>query len=50
MIKATCPIDHKPGVFAHVSPIVRMHAWTSWDLFLGACGHEVRRRQIELEH
>jgi len=49
LIKAECPIDHREGVFVHVSPF-RSDAVPDWlDLFLGSCGHEVHRGEIEAE-
>ena len=50
LIKAVCPIDKKRVVFVHVSPHRTDAFPDGLDLFLGACGHEVHRAEIEVEH
>ena len=49
LIKAECPIDHREGVFVHVSPFRSDAAPDGLDIFLGSCGHEVHRGEIEAE-
>jgi len=49
LIKAECPIDHREGVFVHVSPYRRDAVPDGMDIFLGSCGHEVHRGEIETE-
>jgi hypothetical protein len=49
LIKAECPIDHRQGVFVHVSPFRSDVEPDRLDLFLGSCGHEVHRGEIEAE-
>jgi len=49
LIKAECPIDHREGVFVHVSPHRNDALPDGLDLFLGSCGHEVHRGEIETE-
>ena len=49
LVKAVCPIDSKHVVFVHVRPH-RVDAMPDGlDLFLGSCGHEVHREEIEIE-
>jgi hypothetical protein len=49
LIKATCPIDHEQVVFVHVSPHRDDARPDGLDIFLGSCGHEVHRGEIEIE-
>jgi hypothetical protein len=49
LIKAECPIDHREGVFVHVSPFRSDAEPDGLDLFMGSCGHEVHRGEIEAE-
>jgi len=49
LIKAECPIDHRVGVFVHVSPFRSDALPDGLDVFLGSCGHEVHRGEIEAE-
>jgi hypothetical protein len=49
LIKAECPIDHREGVFVHVSPYRSDAVPDGLDIFLGSCGHEVHRGEIETE-
>ncbi|OLD56022.1 hypothetical protein AUI46_02335 [archaeon 13_1_40CM_2_52_13] len=49
MIKAVCPIDHEQVVFVHVSPHRDDARPDGLDIFLGSCGHEVHRGEIEVE-
>jgi hypothetical protein len=49
LIKATCPIDHQQVVFVHVSPHRDDARPDGLDIFLGSCGHEVHRGEIEME-
>jgi len=49
LIKAECPIDHREGVFVHVSPFRSDAVPDGLDIFLGSCGHEVHRGEIETE-
>ena len=48
LIKAICPIDHKQVVFVHVSPHRDDARPDGLDIFLGSCGHEVHRGEIEI--
>ena len=50
LVKAVCPVDKKRVVFVHVSPHRDDAFPDGLDLFLGACGHQVHRSQIEVEH
>ena len=49
LIKAACPLDHKQVVFVHVSPHRDDARPDGLDIFLGSCGHEVHRGEIEIE-
>lgn len=49
LIKATCPIDRAEVVFVHVSPHRDDARPDGLDIFLGSCGHEVHRGEIEIE-
>jgi hypothetical protein len=49
LIKAVCPIDHERVVFVHVSPHRDDARPDGLDIFLGSCGHEVHRGEIEIE-
>ena len=49
LIKAVCPIDQGQVVFVHVSPHRDDARPDGLDIFLGSCGHEVHRGEIELE-
>jgi hypothetical protein len=49
LIKAVCPIDHEQVVFVHVSPHRDDARPDGLDIFLGSCGHEVHRGEIEIE-
>ena len=49
LIKANCPIDHGQVVFVHVSPHRDDARPDGLDIFLGSCGHEVHRGEIEVE-
>jgi hypothetical protein len=49
LIKAECPVDHRESVFVHVSPYRNDAVPDGLDLFLGSCGHEVHRGEIEAE-
>ena len=49
LIKAICPIDYKQVVFVHVSPHRDDARPDGLDIFLGSCGHEVHRGEIEVE-
>ena len=49
LIKAICPIDHDQVVFVHVSPHRDDARPDGLDIFLGSCGHEVHRGEIEIE-
>ena len=49
LIKAVCPIDHEQVVFVHVSPHRDDARPDGLDIFLGSCGHEVHRGEIEVE-
>jgi len=50
LIKAVCPVDEKRVVFVHVSPHRDDAFPDGLDLFLGACGHQVHRSEIEIEN
>ncbi|SRR6266540_3408235 len=47
LIKAVCPVDHQRVVFVHVSPHRDDARPDGLDIFLGACGHEAHREEIE---
>jgi len=49
LIRAICPIDHQQVVFVHVSPHRDDARPDGLDIFLGSCGHEVHRGEIEIE-
>jgi hypothetical protein len=49
LIKAICPIDHEQVVFVHVSPHRDDARPDGLDIFLGSCGHEVHRGEIEVD-
>lgn len=49
LIKAVCPVDHEQVVFVHVSPHRIDAQPDGLDIFVGSCGHEVHRGEIELE-
>lgn len=49
LIKAPCPVDHQQSVFVHVSPHRDDARPDGLDIFLGSCGHEVHRGEIEVE-
>jgi len=49
LIKAICPIDHGQVVLVHVSPHRDDARPDGLDIFLGSCGHEVHRGEIEVE-
>jgi hypothetical protein len=49
LIKALCPVDHEQVVFVHVSPHRDDARPDGLDLFVGSCGHEVHRGEIEVE-
>ncbi|GEM_PF-6214239 len=49
LIKAVCPVDHEQVVFVHVSPHRDDARPDGLDLFVGSCGHEVHRGEIEVE-
>ena len=49
LIKAICPVDHEQVVFVHVSPHRDDARPDGLDIFLGSCGHEVHRGEIEVE-
>jgi len=49
LIKAACPVDHDQVVFVHVSPHRDDARPDGLDLFVGSCGHEVHRGEIEVE-
>jgi len=49
MIKAVCPVDREQAVFVHVSPHRDDARPDGLDIFLGSCGHEVHRGEIEIE-
>jgi len=47
LIKAVCPVDHQQSVFVHVSPHRDDARPDGLDLFVGSCGHEAHREEIE---
>ena len=49
LIKAVCPVDHDQVVFVHVSPHRDDARPDGLDIFVGSCGHEVHREEIETE-
>ena len=49
LIKAICPRDHERVVFVHVSPHRDDARPDGLDIFLGSCGHEVHREEIEVK-
>jgi hypothetical protein len=49
LIKAFCPVDHEQVVFVHVSPHRDDARPDGLDIFVGSCGHEVHRGEIEVE-
>jgi hypothetical protein len=49
LIKAVCPVDHEQVVFVHVSPHRDDAQPDGLDIFVGSCGHEVHRGEIEIE-
>lgn len=49
LIKAVCPVDNKQAVFVHVSPHRDDAQPDGLDIFVGSCGHEVHRGEIEIE-
>jgi hypothetical protein len=49
LIKAVCPVDHEQVVFVHVSPHRDDAHPDGLDIFVGSCGHEVHRGEIEIE-
>jgi hypothetical protein len=49
LIKAICPMDHQQVVFVHVSPHRDDARPDGLDIFLGSCGHEVHRGELEVE-
>ena len=49
LIKTICPIDQEQVVFVHVSPHRDDARPDGLDIFLGSCGHEVHRGEIEVE-
>jgi hypothetical protein len=49
LIKAVCPIDHEQVVFVHVGPHRDDARPDGLDIFLGSCGHEVHRGELEVE-
>ena len=49
LIKAVCPVDHEQVVFVHVSPHREDAQPDGLDIFVGSCGHEVHRGEIEIE-
>ena len=50
LIKAICPVDRDEVVFVHVSPHRDDARPDGLDIFVGSCGHEVHRGEIEVEH
>ena len=48
LVKAVCPIDNKHAVFVHIRPHRVDAVPDRLDLFLGSCGHEVHREEIEI--
>lgn len=49
LIKAVCPVDNQQAVFVHVSPHRDDAQPDGLDIFVGSCGHEVHRGEIEKE-
>src|SRR5260370_39962309 len=49
LIKAICPIDHEQVIFVHVSPHRDDARPDGLDIFLGSCGHEAHRGEIEVD-
>jgi len=49
LIKAICPVDRDEVVFVHVSPHRDDARPDGLDIFVGSCGHEVHRGEIEVE-
>src|SRR5712664_4575731 len=49
LIKAICPIDHEQVVFVHVGRHRDDARPDGLDIFLGSCGHEAHRGEIEIE-
>jgi hypothetical protein len=49
LIKSICPIDHQQVVFVDVSPHRDDARPDGLDIFLGSCGHEVHRGELEVE-
>jgi len=49
LIKAICPIDHRQVVFVNVSPHRDDARPDGLAIFLGSCGHEVHRGEVEAE-
>ena len=47
LIKAVCPVDHQQVVFVHVSPHRDDARPDGLDIFVGSCGHEVHRGEID---
>jgi hypothetical protein len=50
VIKAVCPVDNRQAIFVHVTPHRSDAKPDGRDLFVGSCGHEVHREQIQLKH
>lgn len=48
LIKAVCPVDNQQAVFVHVSPHRDDAQPDGLDIFVGSCGHEVHRGEIEI--
>ena len=48
LIKAVCPVDHEQVVFVYVSPHRDDAQPDGLDIFVGSCGHEVYRGEIEM--
>ena len=49
LIKGLCPVDQQQVVFVHVSPHRDDAQPDGLDIFVGSCGHEVHRGEIEIE-
>jgi len=49
LIKAICPVDRDEVVFVHVSAHRDDARPDGLDIFVGSCGHEVHRGEIEVE-
>jgi hypothetical protein len=49
LIKSACPVDHQQVVFVHVSPHRDDARPDGLDIFVGSCGHEVHREELEEE-